>query len=104
MTCVSEYTLPVLPSKPPSIIPSSEKKTQVIKSLPTSKPTMPVRIQKPISVFLTPKKSNSSLASRKNGLLDRIRAKASQQPTAKMSKEQAAAWDRGEWAIGSLFM
>ena len=106
---VSEYKLPELPLKAPILTPiPSEKKSLLIKSVSKSTLKAPVQVptQKAISIFLAPEKStlSISLAERKSSLLDRIRAKASTQPISADRTAKKAAWDRGEWAISSLFM
>jgi hypothetical protein len=100
---LSEYILPELPSKPPSFYTPSEKKSILIKSLASSSPKPVIQLsQKPISVFLTPGKSSSNLASRKSSILDRIRSKSAIEPVVK--KSATAAWERGEWCIAGLMM
>jgi hypothetical protein len=106
---MSEYILPILPSQTTSIlVPLTEKKTLLIKSLPTK--STPAKLvaapvsQGPISIFLRPTKSTpSDLTSRKSSLLDRIRAKQSIENIAP-GKLATAAWERGEWCINGLFL
>jgi hypothetical protein len=111
MDIVSEYELPKLPVQTVSLItPVSEKKTQLIKSLPTT--TTPKRVvidapQKPISIFLRPTKvasESTSLASRKSSLLERIRAKKQVEQISPATKSLNAAWERGEWCISALLL
>jgi hypothetical protein len=111
MDTVSEYELPKLAAQTVSLIaPVSEKKIQLIKSLPTTTTPKPVSIntpQKPISIFLRPTKAVSeptTLASRKSSLLDRIRAKQAIEPISPATKSANAAWERGEWCISGLFL
>ena len=105
---MSEYTLPTLPSKPPTITPATEKKSQLIKSVLPSSTTKPVirtvGPQKPISVFLAPKKkecNKETLAARKGALLLRIREKSTTQPVPAIDN---GPWERAEWVVSSLFM
>ena len=105
---MSEYTLPALPSKPPTITPATEKKSQLIKSVLPSSTTKPVvkgrGPQKPISVFLAPKKkecNKETLAARKGALLLRIREKSTIQPLPEIDN---GPWERAEWVVSSLFM
>ena len=107
MDTLSEYILPVLPKQVHSLLPATEKKMRLIKSLPSTKSKPKPVAQKAVSIFLcpstTPKPKRTDLALRQSLLLERIKAKQALAPIQSRNAEKAA-WQRGEWVISSLFL
>jgi hypothetical protein len=116
---MSEYKLPDLKSQITSLLPISTKKTQLIKTITTTKPPPQTTEQKTISVFLSPASGmtpkgtdrgietgtgKETLAERRERMLARIRDRNALGGGVGVDRELMGAYERGEWCISGLFM
>lgn len=113
---MNEYALPELKKQVTSLLPVTQKKSALIKSVttPATPKTNSADLeQKTISVFLTPaknvpssaKRAKETLEQRRQKLLQRIREKKNAQgQVGEVDNALSAAYERGEWCISGLFL